>query len=102
MDPYGGREFVESAAFVVIGGLVVDRAHRKRGIGSLLMERAEEWARTQGCSLVRLWSSSIRVEAHRFYEHLGYRNIKTQYSFVKPVAAAGQDVLRSLVPKVEP
>jgi GNAT superfamily N-acetyltransferase len=94
-------EFVESGAFVVIGGLVVDRAHRKRGIGSLLMARAEEWGRAQGCSIVRLWSSSIRVESHRFYERLGYRNIKTQYSFMKSVDAAGHEALHSFVPKVE-
>ena len=65
------------------------------------MARAEEWGRAQGCSIVRLSSSSIRVESHRFYERLGYRNIKTQYSFVKPVDAAGHEALHSLVPKVE-
>ena len=47
-------EYVETGAFVVIGGLVVDRSYRRTGIGGLLMAHAEEWARKHGCSLVRL------------------------------------------------
>ena len=63
--------------------------------------RAEEWARQQGCSVVRLWSSSVRTAAHRFYEDLGYTNIKTQYSFMKSVDTTGQEVLRKFVPQVD-
>jgi GNAT superfamily N-acetyltransferase len=73
-------EYIEAEAFVVIGGLVVDKNHRRKGIGRRLMAEAEEWARKRGCSVVRLWSSSVRAEAHRFYQALGYTNIKTQYS----------------------
>jgi len=94
-------EYVESGAFVVIGGLVVDGHHRRKGIGTLLMARAEEWARQQGCSIVRLWSSSVRTASHRFYEDLGYTNIKTQYSFMKSVDTAGQEALRKFVPQVD-
>jgi len=94
-------EYVESDAAAVIGGLVVDRSHRRQGIGRLLVEAAEAWARRESCSIVRLWSSSTRADAHRFYEGLGYTNIKTQYSFVKSVAGTSQD-LRRLVPHVEP
>jgi GNAT superfamily N-acetyltransferase len=94
-------EYVESGSFAVIGGLVVDRDHRRKGIGTLLMARAEEWARQQGCSMIRLWSSSVRTAAHRFYEDLGYTNIKTQYSFMKSVETTGQEVLRTFVPQVD-
>lgn len=93
-------EFVDSGAFVVIGGLVVDRDHRKQGIGRSLLAYAEEWAHRHGCAVVRLWSSSSRHDAHAFYERAGYRNIKTQYSFVKPLDDAGEGALRGLVPKV--
>jgi GNAT superfamily N-acetyltransferase len=54
--------------YAEIGGLVVERRRRKKGIGKLLMTGAEEWAREQGCSVVRLRSSAVRTEAHRFYE----------------------------------
>ena len=78
-------EYVEADAFVVIGGLVVDREYRKHGIGRRLLVRAEEWAAQHGCSLVRLSSNVKRVEAHGFYERAGYTNLKTQYAFAKRV-----------------
>jgi GNAT superfamily N-acetyltransferase len=94
-------EYVESGTFAVIGGLVVDRAHRRRGIGAALMAAAEAWARQQGCSVMRLWSSTSRVPAHRFYAGLGYVNAKTQYTFVKPLDDRGAEHLRRLVPHVD-
>jgi GNAT superfamily N-acetyltransferase len=93
-------EYVEADAFVVIGGLVVDRDYRRQGIGRRLLARAEEWAARHGCSVVRLTSSVKRVEAHTFYERLGYTNLKTQYSFAKRLGSAGADALRAFVPDV--
>jgi GNAT superfamily N-acetyltransferase len=95
-------EYIETGAFAVIGGLVVDRRHRKKNIGRRLMTEAEAWARECSCSIVRLSSSAFRTESHRFYEHLGYANIKTQYSFVKPLDRAGEDAIRGFVPRVHP
>ena len=63
----------------------------------ILLARAEQWAKASGCSLVRLRSTSTRTKAHAFYEHLGYTNIKTQYSFAKGVDAAGRDAVKRLV-----
>jgi predicted N-acetyltransferase YhbS len=95
-------EYVDAEPFVLIGGLVVDRKHRRSGVGRALMERAETWAREQGCSMVRLTSSAARHAAHRFYEDLGYRNIKTQYSFIKPLDDAAAARLRTFVPRIDP
>ena len=95
-------EYVESGTFAVIGGLVVDRAHRRQGIGAALMAEAEAWALRQGCGVMRLWSSTTRTPAHRFYQGLGYAQVKTQYSFVKPLDASGADMATRLVPRVEP
>lgn len=66
-----------------IGGLVVDEAHRSLGIGRLLVEHAEAWARAQGCSEIRVRCNVIRERAHKFYAALGYENIKTQHTFRK-------------------
>ena len=93
-------EFVETGPFVVIAGLVVHRSVRKQGVGRALMSRAEAWAVEQGCSIVRLWSSDARTEAHRFYEHLGYSHIKTQYSFVKSVDPSGRQDFAAFVPRL--
>ena len=95
-------EYIEAEAFVVIGGLVVDRDHRRLGIGVALMDRAEQWARERDCSMVRLTSSVTRKEAHRFYERIGYTNLKTQYSFTKPLTPAASAQMGALVPRVDP
>jgi len=50
---------------------------------------------------MRLRSSSSRTPAHRFYEGLGYANVKTQYSFVKPLDARGAEIAARLVPRVD-
>jgi GNAT superfamily N-acetyltransferase len=94
-------EFVETGPFVILGGLVVDRSLRRKGIGRTLVITAEEWAVEQGCSVVRLWSSVARTEAHRFYEQLGYSNIKSQYSFVKSVDPRGGSELAGFIPRVD-
>jgi GNAT superfamily N-acetyltransferase len=74
---------MESEPRAEIGGLVVDAAQRSHGIGKLLMERAEIWAREHGCRIVSLRSNVIRERAHAFYERLGYKHVKTQKSFRK-------------------
>ena len=95
-------EYVESGTFAVIGGLVVDRGHRRHGIGAALMAESETGTREQGCGVMRLWSSTTRTPAHRFYEGLGYAQVKTQYSFVKPLDASGAGMASRLVPRVDP
>ncbi|MBN1922448.1 MAG: GNAT family N-acetyltransferase [Anaerolineae bacterium] len=75
---------------VMVAGLVVNEACRGQGIGQLLMERAETWARERDCEGVYLKSSVKRVQAHAFYEHLGYRNTKTQFCFFKAVSAEAE------------
>jgi|ERR1700683_1323230 GNAT superfamily N-acetyltransferase len=72
---------MESEPRAEIGGLVVDGEQRSCGFGKLLMERAEMWAREQGCKIVSLRSNVIRERAHVFYERLGYKHVKTQKSF---------------------
>src|ERR1041385_3143285 len=67
-------EHIDAEACVLIEGLVVDREHRGRGVGGLLLDDAEGWARAIGCSLVRLRSTDVRVDAHRFYQNSGYRS----------------------------
>jgi len=74
---------LESDPHAEIGGLVVDEAHRGRGVGQMLMRKAEEWAREHGCREVRVRSNVIREQAHVFYERIGYSNIKTQKAFRK-------------------
>jgi len=94
-------EHIDAAACVLLEGLVVDREHRGRGIGRVLLDDAEAWARSIGCSLVRLRSTDARTEAHKFYQHLGYTKVKTQHAFAKAIDPEGERLIARLVPRVE-
>ena len=58
--------------FMVVEDVIVDRAHRRRGIGALLMRAIEQEAFKHGCSYIMLVTDANRREALGFYEHLGY------------------------------
>jgi GNAT superfamily N-acetyltransferase len=77
------RELVVTDRQAEIGGLVVDEEYRNRGVGRLLMERVEQWAREKECETVQLRSNVVRKNAHAFYERIGYDNVKAQLTFSK-------------------
>jgi GNAT superfamily N-acetyltransferase len=52
--------------------MVVDKAHRSRGIGQALMDHAAELAKEAGCYKIMLGSNKKRLDAHRFYRSAGY------------------------------
>lgn len=66
-----------------IWGLIVSKTARGSGVGRRLVEAAEEWALVLGMDVVVVRSNYLRLEAQGFYEHLGYRVIKTQNAFRK-------------------
>jgi GNAT superfamily N-acetyltransferase len=74
---------LEAEPFLEVGGLVVDETRRGLGIGKALMAAGESWSRERGVLEVRLRSNVIRKDAHRFYESLGYANVKSQFTFYK-------------------
>ena len=78
-----GYHVVESDARAEVAGLVVDETQRGSGIGRLLMQHAENWAREKGYAAVALRSNIIRHEAHAFYQRIGYTIPKTQHVFRK-------------------
>ena len=45
---------------------------RSRGLGSQMIRWAIEQARDRGCGVVQLTSNKKRVDAHRFYQRLGF------------------------------
>ena len=74
---------VESDAFAEIGGMVVSEEHRNMRIGKQLLEKAEQWAKSQKVSVIRVRSNIIRERAHDFYELSGYKRSKTSHVFLK-------------------
>lgn len=59
----------------------VDPVCRSSGIGSLLLQRAEQAARQRGCYSIELSSNMRRSRAHQFYLKQGYT--ETSRYFVK-------------------
>ncbi|WP_037257037.1 GNAT family N-acetyltransferase [Kibdelosporangium aridum] len=47
--------------------------HRGSGLGQRFISWAVEEARSRGCGLVQLTTDASRVDAHRFYERLGFQ-----------------------------
>ncbi|MFI2210423.1 GNAT family N-acetyltransferase [Streptomyces sp. NPDC020141] len=56
----------------LIEGVRVHSDERGSGLGTLLIEWAVEESRRRNCQLVQLTSDASRVDAHRFYERLGF------------------------------
>lgn len=46
--------------------------HRGHGLGEAMVRWAIGEARRRGCALVQLTTDASRVDAHRFYERLGF------------------------------
>lgn len=74
---------LQSPSFALIGGLVVKRGVRGKGIGRRLCQRAEAWSWERSVDKVRVTSRSSRADAHRFYERDGYSQVKTSLVFEK-------------------
>ncbi|MGB8994388.1 MAG: GNAT family N-acetyltransferase [Pseudonocardiaceae bacterium] len=55
-----------------IEGVRVASSERGNALGVYLLEWAIDQARSWGCQLVQLTSDKRRVDAHRFYERIGF------------------------------
>ena len=55
-----------------IEGVHIVPEQRSAGLGSEMMRWAIERCRERGCGVVQLTSNKKRVDAHRFYERLGF------------------------------
>jgi GNAT superfamily N-acetyltransferase len=64
-----------------VTSLVVGSPHRRRGVGELLIDAAATFAREHECSGIELTSAERRVEAHRFYERMGFA--RTAFRFFR-------------------
>jgi ribosomal protein S18 acetylase RimI-like enzyme len=55
-----------------IEGVRVSRRYRSRGLGAAMIQWAIRESAARQCVLVQLTSDKSRVDAHRFYERLGF------------------------------
>jgi GNAT superfamily N-acetyltransferase len=52
--------------------LVIATEMQGRGVGRQLVRAAEDWSRERGAARISVTSGAHRLDAHRFYEGLGY------------------------------
>lgn len=76
-------QLLESEFRVEIGGLIVDEHFHRQGIGRELVKHIEDWGASHGAAQVSVRCQTKRLEAHQFYESLGYQPAKTQIAFRK-------------------
>lgn len=83
----GGRIFIMehitlgSEGFTEVHGLVVDEKFRRSGIGKCLIEKARQWSREKGFSVMKLRTNTKRTEANLFYPSIGFIQEKQQNIF---------------------
>ncbi len=76
------RTLVEPMS-ALIAGLVIGDGHRSAGVGAVLLDAAEAWARARGCRRMVVATRITRERAHRFYAREGYEVSKTSYFLTK-------------------
>ncbi|MES2151773.1 MAG: GNAT family N-acetyltransferase [Pseudomonadota bacterium] len=65
-----------------ITALVVDQEQRGRGLGRRLVEAAEAHFTGAGCGMLEITSNFALVEAHAFYERIGYQRTSVRLAKV--------------------
>lgn len=71
-------EYDEPAA--KLSAIVVDQAHRRRGVDEALVNEMEREARARGCCLVFVTSAARREDAHAFYRSLGFQKTGSRFA----------------------
>jgi GNAT superfamily N-acetyltransferase len=79
------RPALDKPPEAIVQALVVDSASRGTGVGKAVMGMAETWASNFGFSSVALASSVTRMDAHAFYETIGYDRTATSHLFRKDI-----------------
>lgn len=64
----------QESGILYIGGLIVAKSERGKGVGKKLLEKAEEFGKKEGAHKANL-STGKNWDATKFYEALGYKQV---------------------------
>jgi ribosomal protein S18 acetylase RimI-like enzyme len=76
-------DYFNRSKVAYISDVAVDSSFEGQGVGRILLDKAEAWAREQGCSLLTLYVFSNNLRARKVYEKRGFAEEVTKY--VKPL-----------------
>lgn len=76
-----GLAYKREGEYLRITALAVSSARQGKGVGAMLLRRAEAYTLELGMGYMVLSSNRRRVAAHTFYEYNGYA--KTRFGFFK-------------------
>lgn len=79
-------DYIRDNPVLFITFLAVDEKFRRNGIGKLLIEHLVQICEQMGCSAIELTSADWRVDAHRFYNAIGFSRKKTTV-FIKEIGS---------------
>lgn len=82
-SPY---ELLFSDSLINVLGFIVKEKYRNKGVGSMLIDSLECWAKSNKFSGIKLLTHPSRIGAHRFYERHGYIYTKDQKNYMKSFA----------------
>jgi ribosomal protein S18 acetylase RimI-like enzyme len=71
IEPISWKELRDECGYV--HDLVVDDTHRRRGLGTALMQAALAWMTERGLPRVVLWTAQPNETAQRLFDRLGFR-----------------------------
>lgn len=81
------RLALERPCQAVVEALVVQSCARRSGVGKLMMDAAEFWARSKGIREIALHTRIDRSNARSFYERVGYTRAATSHLMAKSLEA---------------
>jgi ribosomal protein S18 acetylase RimI-like enzyme len=71
IEPISWKELRDECGYV--HDLVVDEAHRGKGVGTALMDAALAWMTERGLARVVLWTAQPNEGAQHLFDRLGFR-----------------------------
>ncbi len=74
-----GFHYARDGKYAQIIALIVSASYQGRGIGRLLVDTAESWAKENGVGRLIANTALHRADAHRFYEALSFEHTGRRY-----------------------
>ena len=82
-DPIGCVFLEKKGLSLYLGLLTVSPLEQAKGIGKLLLQESEAYARSHGCPVIEMTVISVRTDLIRWYEHHGYKKTGKTKPFPK-------------------